>query len=59
MCVTRVHHNFQGLTPWCSYHAHIISSIEAMVCTAVETLEYMLLHYHTKLRELMVIVNDM
>jgi hypothetical protein len=43
MCVVEVHHSFQGLTPWCSYHAHIISNIEAMVCTVIEALEYMLL----------------
>jgi hypothetical protein len=43
MCVAGVIHNFQGFTPWCSYHVHIISSIETMDCMVIQALEYMLL----------------
>jgi hypothetical protein len=46
MCVVGIFPNFQGLTPWCSYHAHIISSIQAKLCTAIEAFEYILLLPH-------------
>lgn len=42
-CTTRVFHSFQGLLSSSFYHVHIVSSLQTMVCTSIEVVEYLLL----------------